>query len=337
MKLLISLLMAVILLSQNSWAQDFVFDLSTSAGDTLAYTADKKGNYKIELLNKLPAFSYSVRITREKRKISSISLPSEIGSTDEASFLFVVGDSDCINLKNMADGLFGINDETALVPDKRRLELEIIRLNDSKKCQAEISYSKKLLSYTANLDTVEVKPDEDIYVHVSRVIDAATTKEWTFKIEGPSRGSWGIMYGYAFATNIFHENDSHYLEQYQDSLFQIAGGSNNDLLDYIPTIYFVFTPSKKNCQFLKCSFVGGLGIESESPTVSLGFNAFLNHNISLSVGAVIHKKRKLLGRYSQGQILDELLTDDQLFEEVYRPNLYFSVQFRLDRNPFSNN
>jgi len=79
---------------------------------------------------------------------------------------------------------------------------------------------------------------------------------------------------------------------------------------------------------------GGLGFDFVNPTVFLGPTFTYHQNLKISAGLVAHQQRVLLGRYKEGDIIADNLSETQLHEDRYRFNPFISLSLGFIQNPF---
>lgn len=165
----------------------------------------------------------------------------------------------------------------------------------------------------------------------------AGTKAWTYRLTGESQGQWVMNYGFLFPFRSL-EPDRYYLEQTGDESFEIRRRSRPYAIDFrfTPTIFFSYYFNKRSGLPWNHSLSFGAGVNSESPVASIGYNAMFHQNIGFSTGFVFYEQLRLDTRYYVGQVLKENLTEDKLYEKTYfRPNIFFAINVRLGKNPFT--
>jgi hypothetical protein len=133
------------------------------------------------------------------------------------------------------------------------------------------------------------------------------------------------------------KQDTYFSKDNNDDTYTISEGSNRKKFEYYPTLMFTWLPNKyfkKNKNF-HLGLSGGIGYDFDtSLSVFIGPSIVYNENITISIGGAFHNQDRLLSQYSDGQIIAENLTFDQLHEAYIRFNPYVSISFRLDNNPF---
>jgi len=181
---------------------------------------------------------------------------------------------------------------------------------------------------------IKVGTGEIVTIHVT-----CDDKLWTWTLEGNEPGKWVTTYGFGFTFKAL-EGATYYTKQVPDtSVFQILKTSDPEPLDlnYIPAIFFSFIPSQRFNKCLSQSLTAGLGFDLTSPVVFLGYSLLFWHNIGLSAGLAFQQQQRLKSQYKENEIIGSELDKDQLHDDVYRPNLFISVNFRFGDNPFKSN
>ncbi|MCD4682364.1 MAG: hypothetical protein K8R86_03690, partial [Bacteroidales bacterium] len=157
--------------------------------------------------------------------------------------------------------------------------------------------------------------------------------EWVFEFGNePSR--WHISYGFGFTPKTL-EPSTYFLQEVDSSSYSITKKNNpsGGDLRFLPTIHanYIFTNQEKKMQ---AGITAGLGANTENIAVSLGLSSFINYNIGITIGVAVYSMDKLNSNYNESDIISENLEFDQIHEKVFRPNLFFSLNLRLGKNPF---
>ncbi|MHA4844584.1 hypothetical protein ACX0G7_10490 [Flavitalea antarctica] len=161
------------------------------------------------------------------------------------------------------------------------------------------------------------------------------TKIWTYTMQGKSHGQWVVSYGFLFSSRAL-EPQQYFLRQSADT-FVITKRATPNVLDlrFAPTIFFNYFLNNRRDHPWNGSFSAGIGVNSASPVVSLGFNLMYRHNVGFSTGVVFYEQQKLDGSYHEGQGLKENIEESKLYEKgFFRPNLFLAINLRLGQDPF---
>jgi len=187
----------------------------------------------------------------------------------------------------------------------------------------------KKLALEVNVETGEIVK---IYVQSGE-------SKWTFILKGKQSGKWVTTYGFGFTSQRLESPAFHSKQIPDTNIFQILKSRRADYFDlnYVPAIFFSYFPSQNFNSCWNHSLSAGLGFGlnlSSAPIVFLGYNAMFYNNIGFSLGIAFHQQYRLKSQYDEFDILSSVLDKDQLHDKVYRPNLFFAINFRFGENPF---
>lgn len=158
---------------------------------------------------------------------------------------------------------------------------------------------------------------------------------YTYIYKTKSRGKWQTTFGFNF---IYKTKQDTYYSKSDDPTYAITKANNRDKFDFHPTVMFTWHSNKyldKKNENWKFGVSGGIGYDfDESLSVFLGPSFIYNQNITLTFGGAFHKQKRLTSNYSEGDIINENLTFDQLHTDYIRINPFVSISFRLDKYPF---
>jgi hypothetical protein len=169
-----------------------------------------------------------------------------------------------------------------------------------------------------------------------KIIISRGDVKWICKLNGRKKGSWEFSYGFLFSPKGF-EPSRYYLNQTDAESYIITPQRGYKAVDlrFTPMVFYnYFFESKRNKNW-NHSFNGGIGYNTESAFVSLGYGGTYNHNIGFSTGIVFYEQEQLMGHYHAGKVLTTNLEPNQLHEKAFfRPNFYVAFMLRLGKNPF---
>lgn len=168
---------------------------------------------------------------------------------------------------------------------------------------------------------------------ISTQIPGGTTRQWRRAYSTGPRGHWRPVYSFSFIGRAINERK--YFARQSESEFIVTRERNRDWADFVPSVFFTWTPTDADLGKMNWMWSGGLGFDMRAPVVMIGRSGRYNENIMLSLGVALHGQQVLLGRYNEGDTLSENLTETQLHSPSYRPNPYLSIGFRFGANPFS--
>lgn len=303
--------------------QTLVLDLATENPGSITQTI-QPGEYKVELRNLLPTGGYSVAILLEDELLPTFATDA----LKPASAEKIDGDP-CKPLADLEKEIFALEDEKQL-PAKRA---EIEQHTECAEYPAVKSRLKSLEYHSANIFTI--KKSQKLSITVKRTTKDGKTLEWKRVYKTPARGQWLTCYSFNFVSPVMGKERSFFAKSVpNDTTFQITREGERKLLAFVPGITFTWLSSRGTERNWAIGGSGGVGFDLEKPVVFLGASLIYNQNLHFSLGFAAHQTRQLHGKYVEGQIIRENLTEDQLNITPYRVNPYFAVSLRFDKNPF---
>ncbi len=181
---------------------------------------------------------------------------------------------------------------------------------------------------------IDLKRREDLVIIITR---GENVYKLILTSDDDSR--WVINYGFAFTSRAL-EPKKYFIEGLGADSFKISKKKDYGILDlrFTPAIFFSYFLNKKLSKNFNHSLTGGVGFNTQTPVVFLGYNVMYNQNVGISFGLSFYEQQKLLGKYKENQILKEPLDEQQLYETlIFRPNFFLSFNFRFANNPFKTN
>ena len=163
--------------------------------------------------------------------------------------------------------------------------------------------------------------------------------KYTFVTEEKSR--WLTHFGLSYAPSVFSPGKRYFSKADADvaSTYIITAQHNRDrsILENIsPTLNFTY-PFSNKFRGLDAGFTAGFGLnQALQLSAHSGLSALIGTNVIISSGIVLMQKYNLRGEYAESDIIKENLAFDSLHEKVWKPELYFTIGFRFDKNPFGN-
>jgi hypothetical protein len=142
--------------------------------------------------------------------------------------------------------------------------------------------------------------------------------------------NWGFSYGFAFP--IMFSNDDYYYVRNIDSIankFEIKKRRDNQYIRFIPSLFLHWNPDLADGIEWSYSVTGGVGFNLESPIVFAGGSVIYHNKLNFNFGLVVHTVSKLNGKYSTGDLVNDILDFWQLHEEHYRMNPFMGVSFKF--------
>lgn len=181
---------------------------------------------------------------------------------------------------------------------------------------------------------------------VGRIENNATkvVGSYDFKTEQLVAGQWTTFYGFNYIDSgdeRFYSND----EATTPPTYSVTALKDRQENVFAPSVYFMWIRNQNYPGNLRRALAwrsddvfggvtAGLGFDFDNPTAFLGYGVGWGYNVLLTAGVVMHKEKRLNGRYSEGDVISENLTEEQLSEETYKPRLYVGIAFRFGSNPF---
>lgn len=198
-------------------------------------------------------------------------------------------------------------------------------------CQDSLRKDFVALTTHEPFGAVTLKRGQTLEIVVERMEAGQVAFSQTFTFSTGPTGTWHTSYGFTFVPRrgdvVFTRPSA------TDSLeFDIIEEDPPSGLDFLPTITFTWVPAKKKRWFP--SFSAGFGADLEEVAVFAGASYLIGQNVSLHLGAALHRVDRRRAHYEGVQTVRENLTVDQLTEKVFVPNFILGISFRLGTNPF---
>jgi len=299
----------------------------------------------VSIINGLPnGTPYEIISKIEFEEIGILEFPTE----DSGALGLDGGSPICDIIQDEINTIVAIEDESE-IPEKYSLfkkKLELIKAEFSKGDRAKDEVKKctaqHILYATTFVEKLEkkinplyykLKKGEKLTITISRKTEDDKVKEWTYVYKTQKRGKWFTSYGLGFAHDNINKKETYYLTPI-DETYAITRKARRTILEYIPTIFFSWMPTNDLSENFSWSFTGGIGYDLEAPTGFLGGSVFFNQRLGLSAGFAFHKQDVLSGQYKEGQILNDLVSEDQLHESNYTVNPFISLNYVINKNIF---
>jgi len=298
-------------------------DLATGAGTERTFQISS-GDYQVRIINKVPKLAYSIEV-----EVSFITIPPLTPPGGGSGTLT----QPCQDLSTESGLIRNATTEKDVADSVSKIE----ELLAAGKCTdaTVIDQAKRTMASTSELlpGIYSLGNGQELKIAVRRG-SGDNAKSWTYTFSTPERGHWFSSYGFVFVPN----RDERYFslaKEGESGKFTIARKADRLTADFAPSMFFSWLPRKKEGSDWSFSWSAGLGFDQSNPIVFLGPMWTYNQNISLVGGLVLHKQKRLNGIYLKGENVSENLTEEQLSEQTYRPNLFLGLSFRFSSNPFS--
>lgn len=328
------------LISISVFSQSHIIDLSKTTNETHKRTVSNNNTFEISIENKIPLKEYNISITKKSIPIDVFNLPSESKEIETTGG----GVAMCAGFISEVYEIYELDKEELLASKlkdirKKIKEIETILVErdttDEGCLSSHIKAAKSIIELTKNkIWEGSLKRGEQLEVVITRSNEEGKTLKWTQIYSTESRGKWQVSYGFSFITEGFNKENIFFAKQ-SDSVYAITKTNNRKSMNFAPSLFFTWMPTKSINKPWNLGLSGGLGFDFESPTVFLSPTISYNQNLRIHIGLVAHKQSVLLGQYEEGQIITENLNKDQLHEELYKLNPFISISFRFNQNPFN--
>jgi hypothetical protein len=292
---------------------------------------------KIKIINKLPTKKYKLVYIVEKTDNSSELIPP----FDVAAFAGESSDCGCnAGINKKIDDLFTAATEKELGKRISDLRDELKGDDGCKKlCLAKL---EKILEATIAEEDIDVtlENNQTITVVVIRDDNDGKFLTWTKTLKTPRTSRWLTHYGLTYAPAIISK-DSLFFSKTDTSTanrFIVTPQHNRSPRPWdniSATINFTY-PFSSKVKGLDLGFTAGFGL---NPGLQLsghtGLSAIIGTNVILGTGVVLMQKYNLRGQFADKDVIRENLNFEALHEKVWRPEIYFTIGFRFNKNPFA--
>jgi hypothetical protein len=228
--------------------------------------------------------------------------------------------------------------------EKLRLTLQTIEKNKINCASTALANEILVKSVYNNPINLEFGEDDQLIIVIKR---AKLKWEYLITRHSRSRGKWYTSYGFSFISPVITKSDNFFVKKSDDNnsngfiIAQKEDSGNDESeknfldMEFVPSIFFWWMPTKKMSNPWRVGFTGGLGIDFKNPVVFAGIGFIYNYNIGINLGVALHKQYLLKDKYHEGMLVNQILEFDDLHKGVYRPNLFLSITFRFGSNPFA--
>lgn len=283
-----------------------------------------------ELLNRLPNKSYSIEVTRAIETVS----PMDLSSYESAN---LSDDDVCNDLNAAISELKDLLASSEVSESDFNKQLKALRKTFEKSdCADPITINEASTWLESGSHkyryAAEIEYSERLTVKVTR-----GELVWTFIFRSPKQGQWLVSYGFAFISNAQGQSTFHLRNNAGvNGGYLITKDRASDVLDLslIPMINLSYMPNTLASDAWVFGLNGGLGYDTEHLAASAGLGAMYHQLIGINASVLFSKRYKLQSGYSDGQVVQENLTFDQLHDSSYYPYLSIGLSFRLSSSPF---
>jgi len=315
-----------------------------SSGSPITQTIEP-GDYKFRIRNQIPGKQYVFETTTKDQPIIlppplSLPVPVPVSPSPAAA----------VNLCKQAidKATAAANSAASEVAVADALKKAPLDFADAGCTEAEgRSALQALESATSRVldGTFTVKRGQTFEIKVSRSEKEGVliVGNYEFATVNEVLGAWVPFYGF----NFIDSGDERYFASSNATTppsFTITKLQDRADYAFAPSVYFMWMREENLGGFQNAfawrksdlfgGIAAGLGFDFDNPTVFLGYGIGWGHNVMINAGVDHYKEKRLHGKYSQGQVIAEELTDAQLTEETYKPRAYVGLAFRFGSNPF---
>lgn len=313
-------------------------DLSQINSAIQTHSISPNQTFTVQVSNMLIYQNYRIEINQRVIPIPVFPNPNDSAEAEDKAV-----NSLCDELRVHAQGLVNLENETELKSQLNIInkfikssEEEALQDSSSKECWGHVKDSIELVMSGSNriLGPFKLERGQELEIKISRG-EGDKKKEWVYVYSAGIRGEWQISYGFTFITQAWNPEQIYFTAEDGNGAYLLKKEAQTSNLIYSPSLFFTWMPANRMNQNTSWGISGGLGYDFSKPTLFVGPTLSYNQNIKFHAGVVAHQQKVLNGQYAEGQALSQILTETQLHKEAYQMNLFFSVSFRFDQNPFN--
>jgi hypothetical protein len=296
------------------------FDIDTKSVRLL--NRSKIANYKLEWKFKNKPMPFLNIPAAEKANLSSTSVDLNTCNADVKRIIAILdGEIDEVKIKKAVEEGRALLAKGSAGTCAATLETSMSETESVEKIPRKLQYNQEVTLTVTKTD----KAGKELGV-------------WTYTFNTEEHTRWLTHFGLTYAPSIISKVDHYYSQDSTvASTYRIAKQNNNGPKPWeniSATINFTY-PFVDKSEGLNGGFTAGFGL---NPTMQLsghtGLSALIGTNVFLGTGVVFMQKQRLRGEFSENKIIKTNLTFDALHEKVWLPELYFTIGFRFNKNPF---
>ena len=314
-------------------ASDYPIDLATHSGNQSMSVP--VGPLRPVVLHRLPTRNYSVIAVLETMAPPPLTLPDRVNIAGTAS-----GGNACAALQLEYDKVTAIapTDEAQGAQVGEKLAA-LLQGEAGKACTGPVKdeVTTAVARYDNALPLAEyvMKAGETLRIIVNRLkADGSVEKTWTTVLTTGAKGEWLTTFGMAFLPK---RDDVYFAkagtEANKFTITRQRDGTDNGL-KFLPSVLFSWMPAKARNQALVLSPTAGFGATSTGFGALGGVTLTYNVNLGVTFGIAVTPQKRLAGKYTEGQVVTENLSDTQLHESILRQSGFVAITFRFGSNPF---
>lgn len=309
-------------------------------------SADHKG---VKIKNMIPHITYKIKIASQQFEVTPLPIPTAAANVNGC-------DAIKADLGIIRDELMSIKDEVKYFDYLKNMKK---KAEDATKAKvtADAALAPCLQEFYKDVDAITALTNSVTYdfafdVKKNMIITVSVEKqddrERTFVFRTPDDSPWLIHWGFTYQPNLISKQDHFFVKSIPNttdsfSVTKKHRSTSNVWENISPTVMFTypfdFCWSKKKNADIKGGISGILSTNFSSFSAGAGLSLVVKHNVALGTGIMFTQKHVLKGEYKDDgtEIVQQNLSFDQLHERKWMPELFFTIAFRFDRNPFSGN
>ncbi len=316
------------------FAQTLTIDLAKNKNGTFTQTIEPQKIESVVLKNRVissEAKPYVIEVKKEH--IPTLALP-----TAPISFAADLNRGCSKDLKKAIDTLEKETDEKKIgdkiVELKKQIEKSQFPCSLLSEAQRYIHLAESDI-YTLS-SAINVGKGEQVTLTIKRF--GKDTATWTYVYKTETVDHWKVYFGFTYVFDVLTNFSTYYAKSDTSGKKYIISKSNattkNVLKNITPTIMYSYLFFNNPDSWIKFGLTGGFMLDLSSPTVLICPSIVIGDNLSLNVGLAGTQKYQLKGQYTDGQVIKDNLDFDQLHDKIWAYDLFVSVAFHFDSNPF---
>lgn len=320
-------------------AQSLTIDLSKNLNRTFSQTIEPQDLKQIILTNKvlLSTVKYAVDIKKDRPVTSAINTAAINAAAINTASLLGVAAGVCKPIEDAIDTLSKENAESKIPDAIVKLQDEISKASKEGICSSDVTNANQLINLTSepiNINPIEIKPGDKITITVTR----DDKNKWTYVFQTETISHSKIYYGFSYLfSNCLTQFPVYYSKADTGNTFLVTKSNSttrNVLKNISPTFMYSYLFFKNPDAVAKFGLTAGFMLDLGNPSVMFGPSFIIGDNVSLNLGVAFTQKDQLKGQYMEGQRIRDNLDFDQLHNKIWTYDLFFSIGFHFDNNPF---
>lgn len=315
-----------------AWAQAdrpfLTVDLASARSDTSIVSP---GTYTLRIINLVPRFVYSIQTVQ--RTLPVAPLPLVVAANPQCNAPRTVDLLRRLSQVQSEEEVAEILPGLAVAARDEAIQATPACATLAAQTTSQISRAE----YT-HPDVIRLRRGDILTVTVTRSGGGGSTRVWTDSFATEATGEWQVSYGFTFPfLKALIESPRYFSGEADDTTYVITRERSTRYVDAIPTVYYSYIHSGRGIlgSGLDLNLItAGLGLDIDEPTLALGTGLIWRKNLFVTGGLAARREQVLSGKFEEGQVVREILTDAELYESEFRIRPFVSVSLRFDRSPF---